>query len=322
MTYELLIQNRQNGTTWEASSITESVSFTTNRTGAPGTLQFTLVATTGNIEFYEGDPVRFSVDGTVIFFGYVFVRSIDRWGVMDVTCYDQLRYLKANASYAFYGATAADVIRQIGEDFQLKIGKLADTGYALPSYIKEDQTCLDIIGDVLHQTLLNTGKIYIFYDNAGALTLAAADTMISNVMLGNGSLVTDYKYKVDIDTQTYNQIKLLRPNQETGLAESYIFQNTDTIARWGLLQYSEKVDENMNPAQIAEQAQMMLEFYDAPYETFSAEALGVVGLRAGQMIYMNIPERGLSKFVLLEKVTHKFEQNTHTMSIDTLALNQ
>lgn len=321
MTYSLLIQNRQTGQIWDAANLTGSATFTTKRTGSPGTFQFTLVDK-NKLSFFEGDPVQFAVDGTPVFYGYVFSRSVDRWGVTEVTCYDQLRYLKANASYAFYGATAGDIIRQIGEDFQLQIGTLADTGYALPSYIKEDQTCLDIINGAVQQTLLNTGQMYVFYDNAGLLTLTPVTSMISTAVLGNESLLTDYKYQVDIDSQTYNQIKLLRPNQETGRMESYVFNNPNTIGQWGLLQYSAQVDENLNPAQIEAQAQAMLEFYDVPYVTFSAESLGVVGLRAGQMLYLNIPDQSLGQFVLLEQVTHTFEQNLHTMKIETLSLTQ
>ena len=321
MTYSLLIQNRQSGQIWDVASITEKATFTTKRTGSPGTLQFTLVDS-NSVSFFEGDPVQLAVDGTPIFYGFVFSRSVDRWGVMEVTAYDQLRYLKANASYAFYGATAGDIIKQIGEDFQLSVGSLAATGYALPSYIQEDKTCLDIINGAVQQTLLNTGIIYVFWDNVGQLTLTPANEMISTAVVGNGSLLTDYTYKVDIDSQTYNQIKLVRPNEETGMADAYVVNDSNTIGQWGLLQYYAQVDEAMNEAQILAQAQAMLAFYDVPYETFSAEALGVVGLRAGQMLYLNIPERNLSQFVLLEQVTHTFEQNNHTMSIETLSLTK
>ena len=57
-----------------------------------------------------------------------------------MTCYDQLRYLKASASYSFYAMTAGEIIRQIAEDLQLSVGQIADTGYKLPSLIEEEQT--------------------------------------------------------------------------------------------------------------------------------------------------------------------------------------
>lgn len=321
MTYQLLVYNRQTGVAQDLAPCTTSVTYTTKRTGSPGTLEFNLAAS-DQVNFFEGDAVQFSADGTVVFFGYVFSRSVNRWGEMDVVCYDQLRYLKASASYAFYGVTAADIIKQVAEDFQLQVGSLASTGYALPSYIQEDQTCLDIISGAVQQTLLNTGELYVFYDDAGKLTLAPVRSLISNVVLGEGSLIGEYDYKVDIDQQTYTRIKLLRPNEATGRADAYVVENSAAIGQWGLLTYSATVDASLNEAQIMAQAQAMLDFYNAPYETFSAESLGVVGLRAGQMIFINLPQRNLSKYVLLEKVVHTFEQNYHTMSIETMALTE
>ncbi len=91
----------------------------------PGTFKFTLNKC-ADIAFLEGDVVRFSVDGELQFYGWVFtkVKTADE---IEVTCYDRLRYLKANASYAPYGQKAGDMIRQIAADFQLDVGAVADT---------------------------------------------------------------------------------------------------------------------------------------------------------------------------------------------------
>ena len=103
MTYELIIAEKRTGKAWDAApQITQAV-YTTNRTGSPGTLKFTIIAS-GGISFVEGDPVRFSADGQLIFLGWVFTKSRDRHGVIEVTCYDQLRYLKASASSASQAA--------------------------------------------------------------------------------------------------------------------------------------------------------------------------------------------------------------------------
>lgn len=105
MTYELIILEKRTGNAWDAAPQTQSVTYTTNRTGSPGTLKFTVNAS-GGLSFVEGDPVRFSVDGQLIFLGWVFTKSRDRHAIIEVTCYDQLRYLKASASYCFTGRTA------------------------------------------------------------------------------------------------------------------------------------------------------------------------------------------------------------------------
>lgn len=321
MKTELLIATNQ-GPIYEVSNCVQSVTYTTNRTGEPGKLEFT-INKAGGISFFEGDVVRFSVDGTLVFYGWIFTKSKDRWDVIDVTCYDRMRYLKASASYAFYDQTAGEIIRQIAQDFQIDVSELEDTGYKIPSLVEEEQTCLDIIEEAVQQTLLNTGKVYIFFDDGDGLSLKEAGNMISDVVIGDKSLLTDYTYKTDIDEQTYNSVKLARPNEETGRADVFVAQDSANIAKWGLLQLYQTVDGDLNDAQIKEQAESTLEYYNQRQRTLSVESLGVVGLRAGQMILMKVEALGdisLDQFVLLEKVTHTFENNSHTMDFDTLAI--
>ena len=322
MTTELLIQEKRTGKIWEVSNCTQQCTWTTQRTGAPGRFEFT-INKAGDLSFVEGDTVRFTVDGELVFFGWVFTKSKDRWDVIDVTCYDRMRYLKASASYAFYDQTAGEIIRQIAQDFQIDVSELEDTGYKIPSLVEEEQTCLDIIEEAVQQTLLNTGKVYIFFDDGNGLSLKEAGNMISDVVIGDKSLLTDYTYKTDIDEQTYNSVKLARPNEETGRADVFVAQDSANIAKWGLLQLYQTVDGDLNDAQIKEQAESTLEYYNQRQRTLSVESLGVVGLRAGQMILMKVEALGdisLDQFVLLEKVTHTFENNSHTMDFDTLAI--
>lgn len=318
MTVELIIAEKRTGKIWNASNATTNITYETNRTGSPGTLKFTVLKS-GTLSFVEGDVVRFSVDGKLIFFGWVFTKSKDRWGKIDVTCYDRMRYLKANASYSFYGQTAGDIIKQIAEDFQLETADIADTGFAIPSLVETDQSCLDIIQGVVEQTLLNTGKLYVFYDNGDGLCLTAAEDMKSNIMIGDKSLVLDYTYKTDIDEQTYNSVKIAMANEKTGKADVYVARDTDNIARWGLLQLYQKVDNDSNSAQLKAQAEATLSYYNRRLRTLKVSSLGVLGLRAGQMILMQIENLGdinLNQWLLIEKITHTFENDKHTMDIE------
>ncbi len=322
MTTELLIANKVTGQIWECSNSVQSVTWKTERTGAPGSLQFSIVKA-GDLSFVEGDVVRFSVDGQLQFYGWVFTKSKNRWGEIDVTCYDRLRYLKANAAYNFKNQTAGDMIRQIAADFQLETSDIADTGYAIPSFYKSDVSCLDIIGEAVQRTLLNTGDIYVFYDDGDGLALRRPEDMMSDVIIGEKSHLTDYTYKTDIDEQTYNSVKLVLANEETGRADVYMAEDSATIGQWGLLQLYQQVDGTVNEAQVAAQAQATLGYYNRRMRTLSASALGVPGLRAGMMVRMVVPGLGdinLDQYVLLESVTHTWENGVHTMDFDTMPI--
>lgn len=163
MTTELIIQHKSK---IMYPPTVEGVTIEWERQGQPGKMKFEVVKT-DDLDFQEGDACRFSVDGTAIFYGFVFEKS--RKGsnpkVISVTAYDQLYYLKNKDTYVYEGKSAADVIRMIAEDFQLKVGSLASTGYTIASRVEDNQTLSDIIQNALDLTLDATGNMFVFYDD-------------------------------------------------------------------------------------------------------------------------------------------------------------
>ena len=306
------------------TDVIQKAELTTNRFDSPAKLSFTCLEKSG-IGIAEGSSVELSVDGVKMFKGYVFTAERNRDGEVAYVAYDQLRYLKANASYVFEAMTLPQIIQQIAADFNLTCGTLEEPGYAFPCLIKENVSCLDIIFDALAETIIQTGKIYVLYDNAGALSLTEARNMYSTTLLGDGSLVTDYTYKRDIDSDTYNRVKLVRPNKDTGRADTYVHEDTETIGKWGLLQYYDQVDENLNEAQIDQMCAQYLQYYNRVLQTLTIEAIGVPGLRAGMIIpvrFGDINDLSVSRLLLAEKVTHTFEADDHTMSIEVKDFGQ
>lgn len=322
MKSELIISNKRTGQVFDATNSVTTCTWSTDRSGTAGKFTFTILKTP-TLDFLEGDSVRFSLDGKLQFFGWVFTKQKDRYGVIDVTCYDRLRYLKANASYSFYNLTAGDILRQVAEDLQLDLGHIANTGYQLPSLIASDQSCVDTIQTALNQTLLNTGKIFFLYDNGTGLSLEEPANMRTEYMIGDGSYLGDYKYVTDIDKQTYNFVKLAKPNESTGRADTVIVQDSETMYRWGKLQLYKQVDESLTTGQMLEQATQMLKNYNRRRRSLSASSLGIPGLRAGQMVFMKIDNLGdinLNQWMLINKISHTYTNGFHTMDFDLLEI--
>ena len=149
--------------------------------------------------------------------------------------------------------------------------------------------------------------------------------MYIQTMIGDKSLVTDYTYKRDIDSDTYNRIKLVRKNKESGRTDAYVHEDTDTIKSWGLLQYYDEVDENLNEAQIDEMCKQYLQYYNRVLQTITIDAMGIPGLRAGMIIPVKIgaiSELSMVRLMLTEKVTHTFDGGGHTMSIEVKDFSQ
>lgn len=322
MSYAVFISNKISGKVWDITKSVTSVELESHRAGAPGRLSFEWIKS-GDVSFFEGDVVRFEVDGVVRFFGWVFTKEKNRWDYFSVTCYDRLRYLKNQGSYAFYGRTAGEIIREIAEDLELDVSELEDTGYQIPSLVMSNQACMDIIQYALNMTLLNTGIIYVLYDDGQGLALRNSADWKSEYILGDRSYVTDYTYKTDIDESTYNYIQLTFDDAASGSRKAVVAEDSANMARWGQLKYYQDVNGDYNLARLQDMAQNILSSTNRRKRTFTCSALGIPSLRAGMMLRFKIEALGdisLDKYILIETVTHHFANDEHTMDIETIDL--
>lgn len=313
MTYELLIQHQ--GTVM-LPPVVESVSIEWERQGQPGKLTADIVKTPG-LSFQEGDPCRFSVDGTPIFYGFVFEKA--RKGSMDqvitITIYDQLYYLKNKDTYVYSNKTAAAVIRMIAEDFQLNVGALADTGYTIASRVEDNKTLFDIIQTALDETLKATSQMYVLYDDVGKLTLKNIGDMKLGLLVDNET-AGDFDYKTSIASQTYDKVKLSYENKDTGKREIFIAQDGSSINQWGVLQYYEKIDSTANAKAMAD---ALLSLYNTKTRTLKLkDVLGDVRVRAGTMlvVMLGLGDMNLSSYLMVEQVKHTFSNEQHVMDLN------
>ena len=114
MNVELLVGN-ETGTRAYLPAVAEGIEWTTERKGAPGKLVFKVLKD-GLLDFSEGSAVRMKADGQGVFFGFVFKQQRAREGIITVTAYDQLRYLKNKDTKVYEGKTAAQLIRMLAKE--------------------------------------------------------------------------------------------------------------------------------------------------------------------------------------------------------------
>lgn len=317
--FELIVDNR-NGTLWNLSKLVPELSWSTKRTGKAGTLQFTIIRNpTYQESHYEincGDVVRLRMNDTVLFCGYVFVLEDSEDRELKVTAYDQLRYLLETDTYVKTNVTATQVLKDNAHDVGLAVGDIADTIHPIKTFSQDGQKRLDMIYKALDETLIAKGRIYVLYDDAGYLTLKDIDNMTIDLILGDGSLVYGYSLKRDIDSDTFNRVKMVKDNQETGKREAYILQDSSKIGKWGRLQYYQKVDDGLNKAQINAMMERVMELKGREQKTFKLDALGYIGMRAGVKLQITIKEQGINQYFLVEECTHQMKGDEHTMSLD------
>ncbi len=310
---QVLYQNPDNGAVHDVTTLLASPKWKTERNGAAGS--FTFSALPSAVEWQHGGIVRVMRGTAGIFYGYVFKIKKGSDGMTDITAYDQLRYLKNKNTYVFTNVTASRVIKEICGDFGLKTGNIPDTGYVIPSMVEDGQELFDIMLKALDYTLINTNRMFYLWDDFGKISVSEVSDGKLGFMLGDGSLATDYSYESSIDGDTYNQVKLLRDNEQTGKRDLYLFKDSGNIGRWGLLQYYENVDESMNAAQIEERGSMLLELYNRPEKTFSVDAISDLRARAGKMIFVRMKALGINQFCLIEEAEHDFSERTMKLKL-------
>lgn len=310
MTVELLIEHE--GILY-APAVEEGITWQTDRYGSPGELNFTVIRDSV-LKIGSGDAVRLTVDGTGIFFGFVFQMAPKKGGTMEIKAYDQLRYFKNKDTYVYENKTAGELLQMLCADFNLNAGQIEDTGYKIESRVEDGQTLFDIMQNALDITLLNTGQMYVMFDDFGALALRNISGMAYNLLICENT-AEDYKYTVSIDGETYNQIKLVFDNEETGKRDVYMTKHTGNINKWGILQYYDTLQKGENGAAKAE---ALLSLYNKETRSLSiSNAFGDVNIRAGCMIVamLDLGDMQLSNLMLVEKCKHTFQENVHFMDL-------
>lgn len=318
---ELLIGNEK-GTKIFEPAVEEGIEWSTERRGVPGKLTFKVLEDK-KLGFSEGCPVRLKVNGRKIFFGFVFKqqRSKKEGKVQEVTvtAYDQLRYLNNKDTRVYEGKTASQVVEMIADDYKLSVGTLQDTGYIIPSRVEDNTSLFEMIENALDLTMENKKEMYVLYDDFGKLSLKSiADMYVQKkgkYLLIDEETGENFDYTSSIDDNTYNRIKLAYDNEGTGKREIYIAQDSANMNRWGILQYFDTLQEGENGKA---KADALLKLYNQKTRNLKiTNAIGDNRVRAGSMVAvnLNLGDKKVKNFMLVEKCTHTYKANEHWMDL-------
>lgn len=310
MGQQLLIQNEN--TVYEPV-VQDEITWTTERKGAAGKLEFKVIKD-DILKFEEGNPVAFKVDNTNLFYGFVFKKKRDKEKVITTTAYDQLRYLKNKDTKTYTNKRADELVKMIANEYQLNVGILENTGYVIAKKAESNQELFDMILNALDETIRNRKEMYVLYDDFGKLCLKNLERMKVGLVIDEET-GENYDYESSIDSDTYNQIKLTYDNSETGKREIYIAKDSSNIEKWGVLQYFDTIDEKTNGAV---KARALLDLYNQKTRSLEIKnALGDIRVRGGSLIIVNLDlgDVKIKTFMLVEKAKHKFKNGEHFMDL-------
>lgn len=310
MNVELLIQNDNKV---YVPLVEEDIIWDTERAGTPGQLTFHVLKD-DDLNFTEGNPVRVRIDGKNVFYGFVFIKKRDKENLIKVTAYDQLRYLKNKDTYVYTNRTANEFVRLLASDFGMRTGTLENTRFKIASRVEDNVSLFDMIQNALDLTLQNTKRLYVLYDDFGKLSLKSIDSMRLNTLIDEET-GANFSYTSSIDSETYNRVKLIYENEESGKRDVYISQDSRNINSWGVLQHFDTLKEGENGKA---KADALLSLYNKKTRNLTIEnAIGDIRVRAGSMVIvrLNLGDVKVNNLMLVEKCKHKFKNDEHFMDL-------
>ncbi|CAN2253280.1 XkdQ/YqbQ family protein [Bacillus vallismortis] len=303
--------------------VAESVSLEGHRYQAPRSIEATIVIKQGDQTYYsvtEGDTVLFKWKGKELFRGIVFARTPDEH-TLAFSAYDMLQYLVKNKDvYVFSNQRADQMIRRIANDFQIPTTSIANTGHTIKSLvIKNDTTLYDIILKALKQTKSQTGRHYQLYSEKGKLGLRAWPDPSEVWVLETGVNITGYQYSTSINDTATRVVLRRQKDNKTYKASA---KDSSGVNKYGVLQYTETVTDDINQAQLQQRADVRLaEKKGVKKELKNIQAVGIPEVRSGLPVYISIPEAGIKKTYWVDTDRHEFKGTKHTMTIDVVEKN-
>ena len=319
--FSVIITHRiSDGYELQTPIVEDGVKWETDRQGSPGKLTFKIYKDkNGNLSFQEGDGVilkyhDYNDSWVTVFSGYIFTKKRSKDGWIEVTAYDQLRYLKNKATYVYTNKKASDIIKMIANDYKLPIGTVVDSSYVIGSRVEDDQSLFDIIQNALDLTLISSNKMYVLFADNGKIQLRDANNMKLNLAIDN-SVAEDFDYTSTIDDETYNEIELYYDNDKTNKREYYHAIDSTNVGNWGRLRYTESVQ---NPTNAKDRAKKMLQLYNRKTRKLKVNgAFGDYHCRAGSsvIVQLELGDVNVANYMLVEKATHTFKKDEYRMDL-------
>lgn len=304
----------------DLTPITTSLKWEETLLDQPGKLDFTYLESGLDKPFMEGSNVVVSVKDRKVFDGYVFKRKRTEGDTCTCTAFDRLRYLNNKDTKVFDGATPTEIFSQLCSQQGLPFKITNGSNYKTAPCVHDNKSLYSMIIQALDEAMVATGQYLIVRDDVGTLEMIDIANMTTNLLIGDGSLLTGFNYSSSIDQDTYNYIKLIQENKDTKKRELYVAMDSANIAKWGRLQYFEKMDEKANAAQIIARANQLLKLYNRKTRSLSVSCIGDIRVRAGCGVGLAIEklrDEGVPymQMVFCSKVAHSITRELHTMDL-------
>lgn len=302
---------------YDVTQLVEQVKWKGRKGSSSRTLAVTLIDDDGykharsGIDVEQGHQCIFSYDGVELFRGIIMSQTQSNQKKLQFTAYDNGIYLANNKdTFCYENKTASDVFRDCCTRFGLPMGEVASCSYKIPELTKSKTTAFDAIADALSLDFDATGIRHYVASSKGMLSLLTRRENILQWVIEVGQNITSYSYSRSIE-DIKTRVKMVS-KEGTTVAEK---SNAELEKKIGIFQEIDQPDESLTTAQVNDLIESIMEEKGTPERTLSVEAVGIAEVISGIGVYIIIPELEISRTFYVDKDTHTFEDNKHTMSL-------
>lgn len=322
-TQEVQVAVKGSGSTLDVSQLCQSVSWHTFIQGQAGVCNIDLAMYNDAMRSMpeEGGTVTVRVKGEDVFKGFIFTRSYTDDEVLRITAYDGLRYLNATGSWIFQDQSFSDILGTLCSDVGISFSDNSGSSGTISPKIWNGASYWAIINHAIEEVLYRNNKLIVMR-STGANVIAdvagKGDLNNTDVIIGDGQLLTGYSFSSSIDNQTYTRIRVYCDTQTD--KEELVAEAEGNTGEWGVLQKSIYLNSGEDSGQVDEIASTALDTYNRKRRTLTLEALGNPKVTAGSGIQINISDlerEGLSgqTSVICYDVEHTVTDELHKMTL-------
>jgi len=329
---QVLTTKRDTGEQWDISEVCEQIKLTWQLEGNAGTMETSYVEDS-NIDLVEGDIVSLKIEGVPLFYGWIFKKTISAYDSVKLKIYDIKRYLVYKDVDVTGNETINQFFERICKMMKIKYRVVNTSNYVIPTKIHDGETYNNMLQYAIDQTFIGTSRQERFCvrANGDTLELIECSKQTKDVIIGDGTLLTDFEFNTDIEN-TYTAFKLQREvgsESQKKMSEAQkiinrktlVFQDKDNIKKWGVLQYYEKKDSKWTDVQLAQRLELLKHTYNRQKKTLRIESLGHTDCIPGNMITLLISDLQKEKvaqgtYALITSATHTISHNDYSMSLD------
>ncbi|MGI6030918.1 MAG: XkdQ/YqbQ family protein [Eubacteriales bacterium] len=310
---QLWLENRQTGQMVEITGACVEIQLCHKRNNGASVLDVTWLCE--EVFFENGCTIRLTDGQQCAFHGRLFRWSRSSDGLVHLHAYDQLRYLKAKDTMLLQGRSLASLLREMCRVFQLKAGTMEDPPGLVQDEMLVGQTLLDILYRKIAEVQRLTGKAYILRDEDGAICLRAEDSLHLPLLLADETTCLSYEVERDIDRDTCNRVVLAHESIVFGMRKVYETADAQQTQQYGVLQYYQRVNQNLTSAQIRAIGENLLAEKKGERYRISLSAISDLSVQGGSVIGVTLDGLGQGLYRVLQ-VTHRLQSGRETMELE------